>query len=681
MKHPDARRRLFGGLGLFFALMLLFSGKLIRLQVVQGAAYYDQSQRRIARVETVEAARGEIYDRNGRAIVTNQVAFSLSLSVSEMGDGRDETLLALLGLLNTAQISWTDELPISAEAPFSYDDKASAVQLKRFESYLELVGLEQPATADALLDDLAALYDLRPALPQATKRQLVAVLYACDLRTREVTWTPYLLAEGLDNDFVARLTEQDFDGVSVAPVSIRRYETTAAAHILGRVGLMDEAQWKSYEPLGYDMDAQVGKDGVELAFEEFLHPQRGQETTEADAEGRITGTSYTRTPQPGSSVMLTLDLALQEKTEQVLAELVPTLPGAEGAAVAILDVSDGGVLTLASYPSYDLASFSQQYETLAADPLEPLFNRALQGTYAPGSTFKMVPAIAALEQGIITPETRILDTGIYRYYSSPQPRCWLYRQQHRTHGAETVSEAITDSCNVFFYDVGRRLGIATLEDYARRFGLGEKSGIELGGESAGVVASAYYTESLGQTWYEGNTLSAAIGQENNRFTPLQLASYVATLAGGGRRMQVHLLSEVKSFDRTESLQQYAPQILDEIPMTQAHLDAVKSGMLGVTTEGSVAAYFRDLPVTVGAKTGSVQVAGSDASNAVFVAFAPYENPEIALAIVVEKGGSGSELGAIAAELLGFYFEDEVTVGPVQLPPDAESSLQNGENSP
>lgn len=678
MKNTNQRRRLFWGLGLFFSLMLVFSGKLVQLQVVQGAQYYAQSQRRIARVETVEAARGEIYDRNGTPIVTNDVRFVLTLSISQMGAQRDETLLTLFDLCREAGISWTDDLPISTDAPFSYlEETATSVQLRRFESYLESVDLQQPATAAQLLTQLCNRYELNETLPEETRRRLSGVLYSCELRSREITWSPYEFAQGLDSSFVARLTELNLPGVSVSPVSVRRYETTSAAHILGRVGLMDEAQWSHYQTLGYDMDAHVGKDGVELAFEEYLHPQRGEETTEADTQGRVTGSSYTQEPQPGSSVNLTLDLSLQEKVEEILASSVPALPGAEGAAVAVLDVSDGGVLALASYPTYDLSAFSADYENLSQDPAQPLFNRALQGTYAPGSTFKMVPAIAALEEGLITPETQILDTGVYTYYHSPQPRCWIYRQQRRTHGLETVSEAITDSCNVFFYDVGRRLGIQRLEDYARRFGLGEKSGIELSGESAGVIASAYYTESLGGTWYEGNTLSAAIGQENNRFTPLQLASYVATLATGGTRLQVHLLSSVTSFDQKELLHRYETTVLDELSITPAHLDAVKAGMLGVTTQGSVAGYFQEVPVTVGAKTGSVQVSGSDASNAVFVAFAPYENPEIALAIVVEKGGSGSELGAIAAEIISFYFAPEDTMGPM-LP---DSTLQNDENLP
>ena len=365
-------------------------------------------------------------------------------------------------------------------------------------------------------------------------------------------------------------------------------------------------------------------------------------------------------PKPGSQVRLTLDLGLQEKTEEVLAEMVPQLGKAQGAAVAIVDVKDGGVLTLASYPTYSLSTFSTDYSALAEDTLRPLYNRALQGTYAPGSTYKMITAVAGLEEGLITPQTKVLDTGIYTYYRSPQPRCWIYRQTGKTHGLETVSEAITDSCNIFFYDLGRRLGIARLDAYARSFGLGEKTGIELLGESGGVIAGPAYTESVGQTWYDGNTLSAAIGQENNRFTPLQLSSYIATLASGGKRYQVHLLDEVRSNDGKEVLETYTPTLLDDLALSPETLSAVKEGMLAVTQSGSVASYFRNLPVEVGAKTGSAQVTGREESNAVFVCFAPYDDPQVAMTIVVEQGGSGSELGRLAAAILQYYFVDKYT---------------------
>ena len=294
----------------------------------------------------------------------------------------------------------------------------------------------------------------------------------------------------------------------------------------------------------------------------------------------------------------------------------------------------------------------------------------LQGLYAPGSTFKMITGIAGLEEGIITPYTQIKDQGRYTYYSKDGPMCWIYRQYGYPHGYETVSKAITDSCNYFFYEVGRQLGIDRLRDYAQRFGLGQKTGVELY-EEAGILAGPEYTQAMGSTWYDGNTLSVAIGQESTQVTPIQLANYIATLVNGGTRYATHLLKEVRSSDNSEVIYTHEPEVLNTIDIAPQNLDAVKKGMLGLTTEGSVARYFRDVGVQVGAKTGSAQISAQSESNAVFVCFAPYDDPQIAMAIVVEHGGSGSELGAIAAEILRYYFADETT----------QQAILNGEELP
>jgi penicillin-binding protein 2 len=281
----------------------------------------------------------------------------------------------------------------------------------------------------------------------------------------------------------------------------------------------------------------------------------------------------------------------------------------------------------------------------------------------------MVTAIGGLEEGIVTPTTKIVDTGRYTYYKDYQPQCWIFRQYGRTHGPQNVSEAITNSCNVFFYDVGRRLGIEKLGDYARLFGLGEYTGVELP-EAKGVVAGPEFTQSIGGVWNAGSTLSAAIGQENNQFSPLQLANYIATLANGGSHYSAHLLKSVKSADFSEVLVERKPELVDAINIKEENLNAVKMGMQELTESGSAARYFKDLDVQVGAKTGSAQVAADQESNAVFVAFAPFDDPQVALAIVVERGGSGSELGAIAADILTYYFHAEETLEA----PDVENTL-------
>lgn len=449
-----------------------------------------------------------------------------------------------------------------------------------------------------------------------------------------VDWTGEGPVEGVTARLMARVREAGLSGVTFTPQVTRTGSGTLAPHLLGRVGAMSPEEWETYRQQGYALDAQVGKDGAEAAFEEYLHGTPGTAATAA---------------QPGQDVTLTLDRDLQGVARTALQDFLASRPQATGGAAVVLDVADGGVLALVSLPDYDTETFSADYEALVQDPNRPLLDRAVQGLYAPGSTFKLVTALAALEAGCLTPETKILDTGRYTYFKSPQPQCWLYRQEGRTHGLETLGEAIADSCNLFFYDAGRRVGIETLGQYARALGLGEKTGIELAGEQAGVVAGPAYSAAVGETWYAGSVLSAAIGQENNRFTPLQLAHMTATLAGGGQRQQVHLLKKVGGAET-------APVTLTSLDLDPENLAAIREGMRAAAETGALATAFQDLPVAVGAKTGSAQVAGEELANAVLVCFAPYEDPQIALALVAEQGGSGAALGAVAAQIIGAYVE-------------------------
>lgn len=555
-------RRLFAAGGFFAAVLVLFALLLWNLQITSGAAYYAKSQRSIAQVDTIPAARGRLLDRNGKVLARDETTWSAQLAE----DITPAVLSRLQTLCREEGVAWEGSGPIQ-------------------------------------------------------------------------NVTPRLLA---------RITEEALAGVTFSPTVQRQGSGDLAPHVLGRVGAMSPQEWEIYQDRGYAMAETVGKDGAEAAFEAYLHGTPGQRVVETDRRGQITSTSFSVQPQAGKDVTLTLDRALQQSAQEAMTTFLDEHPNAAGGALVALDISDGGVLAMVSLPGYDEATFSADYPALAADENNPLMNRAVQGLYAPGSTFKLVTAAAALEEGFLTPETQILDTGRYTYYDSPQPQCWLYRQEGKTHGLETVSEAIADSCNIFFYDAGRRVGIETLGDYARALGLGEKTGIELAGEQAGVVAGPTYTESIGGTWYEGSVLSAAIGQENNRFTPLQLAHMTATLVGDGSRWQVHLLKQVEGEEAQEKVS------LGQVRLSQTNVAAIKEGMLAVTQSGSLAAAFQDLPVQVGAKTGSVQVTGEETSNAVLVCFAPYDDPQIALALVAEQGGSGAALGEAAAQVIEAY---------------------------
>ncbi|MCF2662100.1 penicillin-binding transpeptidase domain-containing protein [Pseudoflavonifractor phocaeensis] len=507
-------------------------------------------------------------------------------------------------------------------------------------------------------------------LDSADARAAAGVLYELSLYSKGVNWNPYIFAEDVDIDFISRVKELSLNGVVIEATTVRQYHTAYAAHLLGRVAAMSPEEWSYYKTVDedgdgtadYQMDDTVGKEGVEKAFESYLRGTPGVRALERNTNGKIVSQTWLTEPEPGDNVVLTIDIDLQKKVEDTLAESLPNLVSkeVEGAACVVLDVKNSDVLACGSYPTFDLASYGADYNKHLENPLKPLFNRALQGTYAPGSTFKMVTAVAGLEEGIVTPTTQIRDEGQYTYYGTPPyPKCWIYRQKGGTHGLQNVSQAIENSCNYYFFEVGRQLGIERITDYAGRFGLGQKTGIELD-EKAGIMAGPAYTESLGGTWYEGSTLSVAIGQESSQFTPIQLANYIATLVNGGTRNATHLLKEVKSSDFSQILYTYEPQVLSTIDIQSKNLEAVKKGMLALTTEGSVRRYFQDLPFRVGAKTGSAQISTQTESNAVFVCFAPYDDPEIAVAMVVEHGGSGSELGAMAADILDYYFSAQET---------------------
>lgn len=740
---------------LLLALMVTGMGAaLYDLQINNGESYSRLTEKKIAETQSVPAARGNLYDRNGQVLVSNRVIYEVTLDAGLMKEEeRCGILLSLIEAARTEGVEWTDNLPITRTAPFRFttDDPYYAVSQdedgKEVKTLTRLGRLAvkmgwvddptkeaepepetetaAPAKEPGLLDKIKSFLkggasadvpkkakEPKPLLEaeallgvmcesfgvagegavdrkkaakngetvpnlnigdmsETDARALAGVLYELNLRSQDIyTAAEYVFASDVDIDFISRVKERDLTGVVIEAATLRQYHTKYAAHLLGRTGLMDKKEWEYYKTVDadgdgksdYQMNDTVGKEGAEQAFESLLRGKPGTRTVERNTKGKIVAQNWETEPEPGGNVMLTLDIGLQGYVENLLADAVPKLASeeTEGAACVVLDVKGAEVLTAASYPTYDLANYASELTEKGDDPLHPFLNRALQGAYPPGSTFKMLTAIAGLEEKIITPSTLIRDEGQYNYYGPNGPKCWIFRQYGSRHGLINVSKAIEVSCNYFMFDVGRQLGIEKLDEYAARFGLGEKTGIELA-ESAGVMASPEYTESLGGTWYEGNTLSVAIGQESSQFTPLQLANYIATLVNGGTRNAVHLLKEVKSSDFSQVLQSYEPQVLDTIEIEDQNLKAVKAGMLALTTNNSsVRQYFQSLPFQAGAKTGSAQVTGQNESNAVFVCFAPYDDPEIAVAIAVEHGGSGSELASMAADVLRYYFSSQET---------------------
>ena len=665
--HP-AKRRVIALLAFFGAFLLLFAVVLYDAQILHGGENRAKSISSNAASETVTASRGIITDRNGKVLVSNRLAYTLVFDRSGFDDDAalNAAILRLVQLCEETGTGWNDTLPIGRVGSFL---RYSNARSETFDKFIEKNDLTSGASGRQLLSELRELYHVDESLSEREARLIVGVRY--ELHSRD----SYTFAEDVSTEVLSLITDGRYEGVTIRTASARVYNTALAAHILGTIGPIWQEEWSSnedtgyvgYADKGYSMNDLVGKDGVEKAFESYLRGTDGRRLITTDETGKITGELYTREPQPGGTVALTLDIDLQADVEAALAETISGMidkdSNERGGAAAVVSVGTGEVLALASYPTYDLSTFNEDYDELVNDQRLPMFNRATQGIYAPGSTFKMVTAVAALESGIITPSSIIQDRGIYTYYKDPQPMCWIYSQTGSTHGRINVSQAITDSCNYFFYEVGQLTGIRTLDSYASQFGLGQSTGIEIG-DSSGVLASPEWAESHDQEWTDGQTITAAIGQSYNLFTPLQLANYVATLVGGGDHYQAHLLKNVKAYDNSRLLYMYDDEPMNTVEISDSTLSAVTRGMHELTVSGSVAYAFENCVVSAGAKTGSAQV-GTDIANGVFVAYAPYEKPEIAVAIVIEKGGSGAALANTAVEIINSWFsraQDGTAIG-------------------
>ena len=640
--------RLYALLGFTVLILAAFVFSLYSTQIVHGSEYRARSISSNATTETVEASRGIITDRNGKVLVSNQIAYTMSFSREDFDDDAslNDAILRLVELCSDNDTVWTDTLPISAESPWTY---LPGAEDDDFLSFCKKAKIDPALSAEKMLRALRQLFSIDNACSDLAARRIAGVRY--ELYSR----TSYVFAEDVSVELLSQVADGRFRGVTAGTSSKRVYNTTYAAHILGRISRIYAEDWEQYADLGYSMDALVGSSGVEKAFEKYLHGTDGSRLLTTDTSGKITGELFTKQPQPGATVSLTLDIDLQAAAEEALAATIESMIDKDsyqrGGAAVVTKVGTGEILALASYPTYDLSAFNETYSQLLEDDRLPMFNRAVDGIYAPGSTFKLCTAVAALESGTITPYTIVVDRGRYTYYSWPQPACWALSYGY-THGSQNVTQAITNSCNYFFYEVGRLTGIQTIDDYALQFGLGRPTGIEIG-DNSGALASPEYAAEHDLDWTDGQTITAAIGQSYNLFTPLQLSNYVATLVGGGEHYAAHLLKDVRSYDNSGLLYVYDEPSDNTVSISPGTLHAVTKGMNDLT-KGSLSSAFNQCLVSAGAKTGSAQV-GTEIANGVFVAYAPFENPEIAVSIVIEKGGSGAALASTAVNIINAYF--------------------------
>lgn len=667
------------GILIFFliAMTAVMIISLYRLQIIDGESYYEQSKNSIVSTSTVAAARGNILDRYGRVMVSNRVCNNLMINDQELFEQEDPNAI-ILQLVNAVEDSgntYTDTLPVTKKAPFEYVENMSDLQRTRLDAYLEENKLPASTTAVELMAAFRKNFLIDDNYTSEEMRIIAGVRY--EVKIRYIIGTsPYVFSQDVSIDLISQLMENDVPGFEVRSSYIREYNTTAAAHLLGFVGMMYGDEIEKYKNDGYSMDAYVGKDGAEKAFESYLHGTDGVAVVTSTKEGTIVNTTYKKEPQPGNNVYLTIDLGLQEAAEAALSSFVSTTNAARektnaelaamgdtkdqtelisGGAVVAIEVKTGEPLAIASYPTYDLSTFFENATELVKDKNTPLLNRALQGLYAPGSTFKPVTAIAALSEGIISTGTTITDEVTYTKYEDYQPSCWI--KGKGSHGTINVTQAIEVSCNYFFYTVGDTMGIDLISKYGEQFGLGQKTGIELY-EEKGILASREYRKDvMGEEWLKGYTLGAAIGQDIHSFTPIQLANYIAALANDGTRYKTSMLKTVRSFDGTKDVYERESEVTGRVVSAQENFDAVQLGMYNVANSVTGTAYkiFGNYQVHVAAKTGTAERGEDTTNNGVFVCYAPYEDPEIAVAVVVEKGGSGSGIASIGKNVLDYYF--------------------------
>lgn len=648
----------------------LCTAKLASLQIIHGEENYQKSLSRTQRTVVEAAPRGEMYDRYGRLIVANRMGFTVEFQrVSGMKDDEINEIIYKINkiLSDNGDSPVSQELPISSSQPyeFTFDDPSKASDWKKqFE-------IPEEYSASECIDYYKGEFNISDSYGTEDVRMLVGVRYTMLIRGFGTSMA-YTLADDVSQNTVVSIKEHydDYRGVNILSKPVREYPYgTMAVHILGRIGAINEEEYAKYKKSGYSANDTIGKEGLEKYLEKELRGTSGKAYVEQDKDGHYVAFSTVEEATSGNSAVLTIDIDVQLAAEKAIKETVAdiyeksseTNQGADvaGAAAVAIDVKTGEIICMASYPDYDVTEYNREYTKLRNDKNNPLFNRALAGTYAPGSTFKMLVGIAALENEVITPKTVIHDKVIYELGQS------RFKCLH-DHGDVDVSGAIKDSCNYFFYTVGYEMGIDEIAKYAKQFGLGEYSGIELADEEAcGTVASPEEKEKRGEPWYEGYTLQAAIGQDDNRFTPLQLAAYTAQIANGGIRYTPHIIKGIYSYDTKETVKLTEIKEAGRAEIKPENADAIKSGMRQVATGGTAADYFADYPIEVAAKTGTAEVYGGS-DNGIFVAYAPYDNPEIAVAVVIERSGGGYYCGPVAKAIIDAYLNaensPEMTVG-------------------
>ncbi len=688
-------------LGLFAFIMVLYAMRLFNLQIISTDGNTDNTTY-YTTVTTVRAARGDILDRNGKVLVGNRASYDLVFNhfVIKSADNRNEYLYTLLKKCEELGVEHQDHLPVTMTRPFEYtlSDYSTAWQ-GYYQNYMSDRSWDPDVTAPLLIEKMRTLYAIPEEWTEEEARAVIGLRYEFDLRG--VTKLPsYVFISDVDSENLAAILELNTPGLMVESSTVREYHTTYGAHILGYMGAMTDAEWQENQKLGYSMDADVGKSGFEEAFETYLHGIDGQRLDKVTKEGTIVSQQYLEGKEPvaGNNVETTIDIDLQKVAEDALAERMKELTDpnintggegegidAQGAAVVVMKVKTGEILACASYPTYNLATMKEDWDAINSDDLKPMFNRAFGATYAPGSTYKMCTLVAAMEnvygptnpkagQPIYAPGETIYDTGVFSHDDFPDfhPTCLFYSSSYGSHGDLTAQDALKVSCNLFFYELGYRMTIDMMDETAKGFGLGEPTGIELtekvGWRANEASKKASYKNSADAAWNGGDRVLCAIGQSENRFTPLQLAVYTCTLANQGTRYRATFLNRVTSSDYRTLVYSNSPEVVSKMNISDTTYNTYVDGMRRVVTMiGGTATTCFGGPkdedntqwpskITVCAKTGTAQHSSGGSDHGVFVCFAPMDDPQVAIAIFGEKTAHGSSMAPVAEPILKAYFE-------------------------
>lgn len=655
-----------------YILGIILLIQLFNLQIVKGQEYREQSNTRLTRESVLKAARGNILDRTGNPIVSNSMGFRLDLYKTKVDNQTlNDTILNIINILEKNGDKYSDNLPITVE-PFSFVSQDD----EYIKNWKKKNKIDENASAEDCFYILKDKYEIQ-SNNIAETRKIMAIRYEISQNGYSST-KAVEICNNLSRASCMELSEKNaqFAGIDIVTEPIISYTSgSLASHILGTVGKITQEELNKKEDT-YSMNDLIGKTGIQYVFEDLLKGENGIRQIDMDIDGTVTGEYIAQEAVAGSDVVLTIDSNVQAITEKALKDNIIKIStggfssksDADAGAVVVMNVKTGEILAMASYPDYEPQLFvngisNEKYEEY--NKTSALYNRAISGTYAPGSIFKMVTAIAGLESGAINTKTTINDTGVYPY--AHKPVCWYYTEYGRGHGYLNVSQAIKHSCNYFFYEVGNRIGIDTLEKYAKYFGLGKKTQVELPSESTGTIASRKKADEEKRTWYLGETLSASIGQSYNNFTPIQMAKYISMLANGGKNIDVTLVKTVIDSNGNQlskkEIDEYVNKKLnfdsnedtEDLNISQENLKAILEGMKGVTSESGGTAYstFSKFNIEVAGKTGTAQVGNK--TNGWFAGFAPYDDPEIAVVVVVENVTHGGYTAEVARDIFAEYF--------------------------